>query len=83
LPEVSKSDADFAFFLYDLYPCQNEKRMELALQHVVYTEFAAVLEQIARFEAGSLDDFMLLLQKRLDAKRLNGHAGDFENTIIK
>ncbi|MDR1225742.1 MAG: hypothetical protein LBK47_02440 [Prevotellaceae bacterium] len=39
LPEISKSDADFAFFLYDLYPCQNEKRMELALQRVVYTEF--------------------------------------------
>jgi hypothetical protein len=84
LPEASKSDADFAFFLYDLYHHQNEKRMELALQHVVYTKFTAVLEQIARFEAGSLDDFMLLLQKKLDAKRLSGHStDDLENIIIK
>ncbi|MDR2469878.1 MAG: hypothetical protein LBD27_05280 [Tannerella sp.] len=71
LPEVSKSESDFAFFLYDLRPCPNEKRLELVLQHVVYTQFAVALEQIARFEAGSLNDFTSLLQKKLDAKRLN------------
>jgi hypothetical protein len=84
LPEVSKSDADFAFFLYDLCPCQNENRLELGLQHVVYTKFTMALEQIAKFEAGSLNDFTLSLQKKLDTKRLNEYnTDDFENVITK
>jgi hypothetical protein len=84
LPEVSKAGADFAFFLYDLYPCQKEKRLELALRRIVYTRFEVVLEQIARFEAGSLNDFMLLLQKKLDVKRLSEHdTSDPENMTVK
>lgn len=84
LPEVSKSKADFAFFLYDLYPARNENRLELALQHIVYTRFDLALEQIARFEAGSLDDFTLLLQKKLDAKRLyDNNTDNPENVIIQ
>jgi hypothetical protein len=84
LPEVSKQDADFAFFLYDLYPCPKEKRLELVLQRVVYTQFTAALEHIAEFKAGSLNDFTLLLQKKLDAKRLSEYeTDDFENITIK
>jgi hypothetical protein len=67
-----------------LYPCQSEKRLELGLQHVVYTKFAMALEQIAKFEAGSLSDFTSLLQKKLDAKRLiEYNTDDLENIIAK
>jgi hypothetical protein len=69
--EVSKSEADFAFFLYDLHPSGQEKRMELILQRIVYTQFTSALEQIAKFESGSLSDFTCLLQKKLDAKRID------------
>jgi hypothetical protein len=69
LPEVSKPEADFAFFLYDLVPYEQDKRMELMLQRVVYTQFTSALEQIAKFEAGSLSDFTSLLQKKLDTEQ--------------
>ncbi|MDR2131584.1 MAG: hypothetical protein LBP56_10560 [Odoribacteraceae bacterium] len=85
LPEVSKSEADFAFFLYGLSPCQNEMRLELTLQQVIYTQFAVALEQIAKFEAGSLKDFTSFLQKKLDAKRIHEYnpTDNFENIIPK
>jgi hypothetical protein len=69
LPQVDKTESDFAFFLYD--PVQNHTngRLELKLDKVIYTKFSAVLEKIANFEAGSLEDFERLLQKNLDAKR--------------
>jgi hypothetical protein len=72
LPEVHASDADFAFFLYDLTPVEHEKRLELMWRKTVYTKFDAVLKRIARFDAGSLNEFTVLLQKKLDAKRTGG-----------
>ncbi|MDR1120008.1 MAG: hypothetical protein LBM08_03745 [Dysgonamonadaceae bacterium] len=69
LPEVDKSESDFAFFLYDLAPVKKEERLELKLKKVIYTKFSDALEKIAKFEAGSILDFTQLLQKKLDAKR--------------
>jgi hypothetical protein len=77
LPEVDKANADFAFFLYDLVLLKQEKRLEIKLSRVVYTKFASALEQIAKFEAGSITEFTQLLQKKLDAKRSG--ASDFNN----
>lgn len=54
LPEVDKSESDFAFFLYDLVPDQKTKLLSLTLQRIVYTTFASALEQIAQFEAGEM-----------------------------
>jgi hypothetical protein len=48
-----------------LVPVKKGKRLELKLSKVVYTKFAIALEQIAKFEAGSLrnqiiaSDFLL------------------------
>lgn len=77
LPEVDKANADFAFFLYDLILLKQEKRLEIKLSRVVYTKFAIALEQIAKFEAGSITEFTQLLQKKLDAKRSG--TSDFNN----
>lgn len=77
LPEVDKSESDFAFFIYDLVPEKNTQTLCLKLQRVVYTKFASALEQIAKFEAGSISQFTEHLQKKLDAKR-SGSA-DMEN----
>lgn len=77
LAEVKKSDSDFAFFLYDLVPIDEEKRLELRLSRIIYTQFAVALEQIAKFEAGSLSVFTQSLQKRLDARR--SPKSDLEN----
>ncbi len=84
MPEVDKSESDFAFFLYDLVPVENEKRLELRLARVVYTKFSIALEQIAKFEAGSINDFKQLLQKKLDAKRSGASDIDnLENIVVE
>lgn len=84
LPEVDKAESDFAFFLYDLVPVQEEARLELTLSKVVYTKFAIALEQIAKFEAGSITDFTQLLQKKLDAKRSGAtNIDNLENVVME
>jgi hypothetical protein len=82
LPEVDKAEADFAFFLYDLIPIKKEKRLELKLSRIVYTKFEVVIEQIAKFEAGSISDFTQSLQKKLDAKR-SGGSDDKNNIVVE
>jgi hypothetical protein len=77
LPEFDKAESDFAFFLYDLIPKSESHTLSLQLQRIVYTKFASALEQIAKFEAGSIATFTELLQKKLDAKR--GGTSDIDN----
>jgi hypothetical protein len=82
LPEFDKAESDFAFFLYDLVPVKKSKTLELKLQRVVYTKFAKALEQIAKFEAGSIKEFTKILQKKLDAKRAGKTDPDNLENII-
>lgn len=82
MPEYEKSDSDFAFFLYDLVPTKT-KTLELKLRRIVYTKFAKALEQIAKFEAGSIKEFTELLQKKLDAKRSGKTDQDNENIVVE
>lgn len=82
LPEFDKAESDFAFFIYDLVPTKS-KTLELKLQRVVYTKFAKALEQIAKFEAGSIKEFTELLQKKLDAKRAGKADNDNENIVVE
>ena len=82
LPEYDKAESDFAFFLYDLVPTKS-KTLELKLQRVVYTKFEKALEQIAKFEAGSIKEFTTLLQKKLDIKRAGKTDPDNENIVVE
>lgn len=83
LPEVDVSESDFAFFLYDLVPSEQDKRLTMQLQRVVYTQFKLALEQIAKFEAGPIDDFKKILQAKLDAKRTGGGGTDYEDIVAQ
>jgi len=84
LPEFDKAESDFAFFLYDLVPVKKSKTLELKLQRVVYTKFVKALEQIAKFEAGSITQFTEILQKKLDAKRAGKTDPDnLENIVVE
>lgn len=78
LPEFDKNDSDFAFFLYDLIEDKTTITRKLKLQRIVYTKFSVALEQIAKFEAGSISDFTEILQKKLDSKR----AGNIDNENV-
>lgn len=82
LPEVDKSLSDFAFFLYDLVPDVGTKVLSLKLQRIIYTNFASALEQIAKFEAGSIIQFTDVLQKKLDAKRAGNSNLDTVESIV-
>jgi hypothetical protein len=83
LPEVEKKKADFAFFLYDLIAQKKSKTFNLTLNRIVYTNFKDALEQIAKFEAGPVNDFTELLQKKLDAKRTGNIKADSENIVVE
>lgn len=84
LPEFNKAESDFAFFLYDLVANQESKTLSLQLQRIVYTKFASALEQIAKFEAGSITAFTELLQKKLNAKIAGASDVDnLENIVVE
>lgn len=84
LPEFDKEESDFAFFLYDLLPDKETKVLSLKLQRIVYTQFSSALEQIAKFEAGSISKFAEILQKKLDAKGTGASDADnLENLVVE
>jgi hypothetical protein len=82
LPEFAKEESDFAFFLYDLVPDNKTQVLSLQLQRIVYTKFASALEQIAKFEAGSINQFTAILQNKLDTKRLGTSDTDNLEDIV-
>jgi hypothetical protein len=83
LPEVNNEEADFAFLLYDLERI-NDERFELRLNRFVYTKFEIALQQIAKFEAGPLDEFTQILQTKLDKKRSSIESiEDFNDIVIE
>lgn len=73
LPEVEASQADIAWFIYDLVFDPAEKRFRLTHHRTIYTEFDAALNSITRTEAGSVEDFIKLLQEKL-AKAKKGEV---------
>jgi Restriction endonuclease NotI len=84
LPEFDKSESDFAFLIYDLVSDEQTNHLTLKLQRIVYTKFVNALEQIAKFEAGSMLQFTDILQRKLDSKRSG--ISDFdkiENVVVE
>lgn len=82
LPEVEKDKADIAFFLYDLFSDEKNQLLSLRLERIVYTSFALALKHIAKFEAGSVDNFKEVLQKKLDAKRSDKLDSDIVVNVL-
>lgn len=66
LPTTTKSKADIAWFLYDLVYDMKQKKNNLVLNEIVYTEFEPALLRITTPEPGGITDFTNILQNRLD-----------------
>jgi len=66
LREVPIDSADMAFFVYDLVERSDGKGYELEKVLTIYTEFNAALHALTCSEAGSVDDFINVLQRKLD-----------------
>lgn len=68
LKKVDKKDADIAWFIYDLDPVSDgiSERDQLVKTDVVYTEFEPALLTITTAIPGSIENFIRLLQEKLD-----------------
>ena len=80
LKEVPKEKAEIAWLIYDLDHEKKKNRYSLARKKIVYTGFDEALNQITRSDAGNVEDFIFLLQEKLDEK-LNGGAAPINQTI--
>lgn len=68
LPQVDRSEADMAWFIYDLEKDRDDNAYHFEIQETIYTEYEETLKKIATTEAGPLDRFVNQLQGRLDEK---------------
>jgi len=78
LPEIARVErkqADLAWLLYDLKLNRNENRYELVSDETVYTGFEPALKQIESPKPGRIEDFIEILQQKLD-ERLEGNPPD-------
>ncbi len=66
LPQVEQGQAEIAWSLYDLE--QQSDRFNLVLSDTIYTEYWAAINKISTPETGKLEDFLDVLQQKLDNK---------------
>jgi Restriction endonuclease NotI len=66
LPQVEQGQAEIAWSLYDLE--QQGDRFNLVLSDTIYTEYWAAINRISTPETGRLEDFLEVLQQKLDNK---------------
>jgi len=71
LPEVEPQEADMIWLVYDLAYDSEEKLYHLKLERTAHTLFRPVLDQIMTAEPGPVEEFIEVLQEKLD-KKLEG-----------
>jgi hypothetical protein len=67
LKETAKKDADVAWLVYDLVADQSGC-LKISKSKTVYTEFSEALNTISRPKIGKVDDFLKILQAKVDEK---------------
>jgi len=75
LSPTSSSKADIAWLLYDIKLDKQANRFRLTQERIVYTEFEPALKQITSAEPGNIENFVELLQQKLEEK-LEGNPPD-------
>lgn len=75
MPIVDAKDADIAWMLYELKEDKDKKRFTLTQEQIVYTKFESAIERISKPEPGNVEEFIGLLQEKLD-ERLEGNPPD-------
>ena len=69
LEETSKFEAEVAWLVYDLVLDASATRYNLKRTKIVYTKFSDALNAITRPKVGMIEDFMKLLQSKVDEKQ--------------
>jgi hypothetical protein len=67
LKQVSKEQADVAWLVYELESNPNNS-FKLCKKEIVYTEFSEALNAISRPKIGKIDEFLKILQSKVDEK---------------
>ena len=70
LERVSKEDADMSWLIYDLVDRESQA-FELQKIETVYTKFSDALNTITRPKVGNIENFMKMLQSKVDEKLEN------------
>jgi hypothetical protein len=81
LKQVPKEKADIAWLIYDLDFNQQGNRYVLTKKQTVYTDFVPALDQITKSEPGDVNEFVALLQEKLDEKMNNGGTPPSNQTV--
>jgi hypothetical protein len=68
LKDVPREKAEIVWFVYDLELDTTANFYTLKKKETVYTEFEASLDQITKSEPGDVNDFLAVLQEKLDEK---------------
>ena len=69
LPELPKVEPDESEIAWNLYKIELQaNNFQLVLDSVVYTEYWAAINRISTPKAGNLEDFIQVLQQKLDDK---------------
>jgi hypothetical protein len=76
MDEVSPSDAEMVWLVYDLQYNSKQHRYQLTRFKTVYTQFTATLEKITTAEPGNVEGFIGHLQEKLDEKLEDGNSPD-------
>jgi hypothetical protein len=71
LPEVEEKDADIAWFIYDLVLDHTGNIFKLQKIDTKYTNFKNALDKITMSSPGVIEDFINVLQDKLDEKLEN------------
>lgn len=66
LVPVSKSEGDIAWFIYDLVYDADQNNFKLTKVDEVFTKFQSTLISITTPEPGKIDEFLHILQEKLD-----------------
>jgi hypothetical protein len=76
LPEVDATRAEIAWFVYDLTHDRAQNTYRLTHHRTLYTKFASALDTITKTEAGLVEDFVKVLQKKLKQLRKGESVAD-------
>ena len=82
LPEVDPSDANLAWFVYDLERTALSDNYQLKLVKTVFTDFRPALKKITTPLTGNLEDFLEKLQEKLGEKLENISRTPSANAIF-
>jgi hypothetical protein len=76
LKEVPLAKAEMVWLVYDLVYEPSTKTNRLVRSKTVYTQFESALVTITKSEPGSVDDFIAVLQDKLDEKLEDNNPPD-------